>query len=558
MHIGLLKVKDKTIYIDNQNKLISYYYKDGKKQIISNNFVISVLKDLVTCHKKKFLYKKEYEVYLDEQTGYKHFYKDGKENYTKFFYENGYNAILYKENSNKFNIKNFTVNGIKICISITLFLAIFNIANNTLNKPNEIINTKIEYTQNKEITIDSSKFKDYILSSENLTKEDQQLLINEIFFEDLSKTKINEDRVSSIDEKMTNITINVDEKNKPSDNVLGWYIDLFPNIINVADGNDNDTKIHEFIHLVQEYSEYSYIKEASADLISSEYYKVNTIGYPEAVSRIKFLMELIGSESIWNLNFSGSTEEFESKIHEILFEEDAKQFLNLLKQNPANLTKEENKQLNSEIDNYLYKIYNILTNENNDLYELQTEMGLTFDNFYSNNTYFINSKTDNYSFRFSTIIPLEEAEQKNIVDISVAQKTYIKKEEIPKLESENKKVFADYNILNNNYQVISVFDENDEIIDYIVNMDYSEQYSISEAESLGFIQCKYWYYEYVPATKDTIGDYPLIITPKVDYDSLTVKEIYAFEPGYEENKKNLLITYEMKEPLIKQETKLSK
>ena len=76
MHIGLLKIKDKTIYIDNQNKLISYYYKDGKKQIISNNFVISVLKDLVTCHKKKFLYKKEYEVYLDEQTGYKHFYKD--------------------------------------------------------------------------------------------------------------------------------------------------------------------------------------------------------------------------------------------------------------------------------------------------------------------------------------------------------------------------------------------------------------------------------------------------------------------------------------------------
>ena len=36
MHIGLLKIKDKTIYIDNQNKLISYYYKDGKKKIISN------------------------------------------------------------------------------------------------------------------------------------------------------------------------------------------------------------------------------------------------------------------------------------------------------------------------------------------------------------------------------------------------------------------------------------------------------------------------------------------------------------------------------------------
>lgn len=556
MHIGLLKIKDKTIYIDNQNKLISYYYKDGKKQIISNNFVISVLKDLVTCHKKKFLYKKEYEVYLDEQTGYKHFYKDGKENYTKFFYENGYNAILYKENSNKFNIKNFTVNGIKICISITLFLAIFNIANNTLNNPNEITNTKIEYTQNKEITIDSSKFKDYILSSENLTKEDQQLLINEIFFEDLSKTKINEDRVSSIDEKMTNITINVDEKNKPSDNVLGWYIDLFPNIINVADGNDNDTKIHEFIHLIQEYSEYSYIKEACADLISSEYYNVESLEYSEAVSRIQFLMELIGPEPIWNLNFSGNTEEFESKIYEILPEEEAKIFLDLLKDSPANLTIEESKQQNDEIDSYLYKIYNILTNENNELNELQKETGLTFDRYYSNHTYFADSPDNDYSFCFSKIMPLEEVKQKNIVQTSVAQKTYITKEEASKLEIEGKKTFLEYAVLNNNYQVLSILEENGEIVDYVFNMNKSEQYSISEAESLGLIQCKYWYYEYISATNENIGEYPLIITPNPQYDYLTVREINVFEPEYEEGKNNILITYIANEPLIKNQTKI--
>ena len=556
MHIGLLKIKDKTIYIDNQNKLISYYYKDGKKQIISNNFVISVLKDLVTCHKKKFLYKKEYEVYLDEQTGYKHFYKDGKENYTKFFYENGYNAILYKENSNKFNIKNFTVNGIKICISITLFLAIFNIANNTLNNPNEITNTKIEYTQNKEITIDSSKFKDYILSSENLTKEDQQLLINEIFFEDLSKTKITEDRVSSIDEKMTNITINVDEQNKPTDNTLGWYNDLFPNIINVADGNDNDTKIHEFIHLIQEYSEYSYIKEACADLISSEYYNVESLEYSEAVSRIQFLMELIGPEPIWNLNFSGNTEEFESKIYEILPEEEAKIFLDLLKDSPANLTIEESKQQNDEIDSYLYKIYNILTNENNELNELQKETGLTFDRYYSNHTYFADSPNNDYSFCFSKIMPLEEVKQKNIVQTSVAQKTYITKEEASKLEIEGKKTFLEYAVLNNNYQILSILEENGEIVDYVFNMNKSEQYSISEAESLGLIQCKYWYYEYISATNENIGEYPLIITPNPQYDYLTVREINVFEPEYEEGKNNILITYIANEPLIKNQTKI--
>lgn len=556
MHIGILKIKNTILYIDNKNKIISYYYKNGQKQIVPNDLIVSVLKDLITCHKKKFLYKNEYEVYLDEKTGYKHFYKEGIENYIKFFYENGYNAILYKENNNKNDIKNFTIKGIKLCISITLFLAIFNTASNAINNQNKITNTKVEYTQNEKISIDSYKFQNYILSSENLTEEDKRLLINEKFFEDLSETKVTEDRVSSIDEKMTNITINVGEDGKPTDNSQGWYVDLFPNIINVVNGDDNDTKIHEFIHLIQDYSEYSYIREASADLISSEYYNVESMGYSEAVSRIQFLMELIGPEPIWNLNFSGSTDKFESKIYEILSIEDANEFLNLLKQNPSSLTQEENKQLNNEIDSYLYKIYNVLTNENNELNELQKETGLIFDSFYTDNTYFVDSLDNNYSFRFSKLMPLEEARQKNIIQTSVAKKTYTTKEEATRLESEGEKIFLEYTILNNNYQVISAFNENRELVDYVFNMDNTEQYSISEAESLGLIQCKYWYYEYVPVTNDNIGKFPLIVTPNTNYDSLTARKINVFEPGYEEGKNNILITYEAKEPLIKNKTKI--
>lgn len=556
MHIGILKIKNTILYIDNKNKIISYYYKNGQKQIVPNDLIVSVLKDLITCHKKKFLYKNEYEVYLDEKTGYKHFYKEGIENYIKFFYENGYNAILYKENNNKNDIKNFTIKGIKLCISITLFLAIFNTASNAINKPNEITNTKVEYTQNEKISIDSYKFQNYILSSENLTEEDKRLLINEKFFEDLGETKVTEDRVSSIDEKMTNITINVGEDDKPTDNSQGWYVDLYPNIINVVNDDDNDTKIHEFIHLIQGYSEYSYIREASADLISSEYYNVEIMGYSEAVSRIQFLMELIGPEPIWNLNFSGSTDEFESKIYEILSIEDANEFLNLLKQNPSSLTQEENKQLNNEIDSYLYKIYNVLTNENNELNELQKETGLIFDSFYTDNTYFVDSLDNNYSFRFSKLMPLEEARQKNIIQTSVAKKTYTTKEEATRLESEGEKIFLEYTILNNNYQVISAFNKNRELVDYVFNMDNTEQYSISEAESLGLIQCKYWYYEYVPVTNDNIGKFPLIVTPNTNYDSLTARKINVFEPGYEEGKNNILITYEAKEPLIKNKTKI--
>ena len=64
---------------------------------------------------------------------------------------------------------------------------------------------------------------------------------------------------------------------------------------------------------MQSFNEYSYIKEASASLISSEYYNVPNITYTEAVSRLQFLMELIGEETIWNLNFSGTTTDSKTK-----------------------------------------------------------------------------------------------------------------------------------------------------------------------------------------------------------------------------------------------------
>ena len=120
MHLGIIKINNTKIYIDKHKNLISYYYENGNKKIINNDLIILLIKELVTCHHKKFLYQDEYEVYLDEQTGYKHFYKDGKENYTIFFYENGYDAILYKENSKQSNFKTFTVKGKGVAGSFSL------------------------------------------------------------------------------------------------------------------------------------------------------------------------------------------------------------------------------------------------------------------------------------------------------------------------------------------------------------------------------------------------------------------------------------------------------
>ena len=556
MHLGIIKINNTKIYIDKHKNLISYYYENGNKKIINNDLIILLIKELVTCHHKKFLYQDEYEVYLDEQTGYKHFYKDGKENYTIFFYENGYDAILYKENSNQSNFKTFTVKGTKICISIILLLTVINgIKSNIVQNPEKIVSPQIEYTQENELTVDSSFFKDFILNSENLTKEEKQLLINNQFFKDLSETPITSSRKSSLEEKFNNITIKTGTEGRPSPNVLGWYIDLFPNTIHVVDENDNNTKIHEFIHLTQEFTEYSYIREACADLISLEYYGIeDSLTYNDAATRIQFLMELIGPEIIWNLNFNGDETSFENKIYELLPEESAIKLLQLFKQNPANITVEKNQEQNKEIDKYLYQIYNTLTNENNPLNTIQEETGITFDTFNSNQTYF-NHSNNEYSFSFSKIITLEEAKQKGLVNISVAEKTYISEENIEKLKSQAIPIFKEYEILNNNFQIMPSVDKNQEIIDMVYNINNDETYTLEEAEQKGYIECKYWYYKYIPANENTVSEYPLIITPTEKYEGLEIKEIYAFEPGYEEGNHNILITYVVSKPLINNQIK---
>ena len=556
MHLGIIKINNTKIYIDKHKNLISYYYENGNKKIINNDLIILLIKELVTCHHKKFLYQDEYEVYLDEQTGYKHFYKDGKENYTIFFYENGYDAILYKENSNQSNFKTFTVKGTKICISIILLLTVINgIKSNIVQNPEKIVSPQIEYTQENELTVDSSFFKDFILNSENLTKEEKQLLINNQFFKDLSETPITSSRKSSLEEKFNNITIKTGTEGRPSPNVLGWYIDLFPNTIHVVDENDNNTKIHEFIHLTQEFTEYSYIREACADLISLEYYGIeDSLTYNDAATRIQFLMELIGPEIIWNLNFNGDETSFENKIYELLPEESAIKLLQLFKQNPANITVEKYQEQNKEIDKYLYQIYNTLTNENNPLNTIQEETGITFDTFNSNQTYF-NHSNNEYSFSFSKIITLEEAKQKGLVNISVAEKTYISEENIEKLKSQEIPIFKEYEILNNNFQIMPSVDKNQEIIDMVYNINNDETYTLEEAEQKGYIECKYWYYKYIPANENTVSEYPLIITPTEKYEGLEIKEIYAFEPGYEEGKHNILITYVVSKPLVDNQIK---
>lgn len=509
MHLGTIRIKDNIIYIDIKNKeLYCYKQTKNKKIIISNEIIINLIKYIITCHKPKYLYQDEFEVYLDEETNFKHFYKNGKEDYLKFFYENGQSTILLnsKSNEDKYSTKSFIIKGVQICITflsaitfISSVSAIYKIQTTTkINAQTEITNN-IEYSIPEE-KIDTNFFKDFINNSPNLSKQEKQLLINNDLFDDLSETLMTNDRIFSLEVKMTNLDIIYGQEGKPADGVLGWYNPMISNQIHVIDEKDNQTTIHEFIHLLQDDNQYQYIREACATLISNEYYNSNQTAYNDAIIRTQFLMEIIGPDIIWDLNFSGSTREFEIAIKSLLPEKDAEELLELFTSSIGMLSQSKNYEINKKIDNYLLQMYKSLAPENTETLEFLTDISstnhLSSKGYLLNRNYFNKKNKENtinpFEYKFS--IPLDIALNQNMIDISytLTQKNYINPND-PSQISNDDIIHEEYIILNKNISEL-MFDENGN--QYFINYNTGEQYTVAEAQSLGLIETKYYQYKF--------------------------------------------------------------
>ena len=509
MHLGTIRIKDNIIYIDIKNKeLYCYKQTKNKKIIISNEIIINLIKYIITCHKPKYLYQDEFEVYLDEETNFKHFYKNGKEDYLKFFYENGQSTILLnsKSNEDKYSTKSFIIKGVQICITflsaitfISSVSAIYKIQTTTkINAQTEITNN-IEYSIPEE-KIDTNFFKDFINNSPNLSKQEKQLLVNNDLFDDLSETLMTNDRIFSLEVKMTNLDIIYGQEGKPADGVLGWYNPMISNQIHVIDEKDNQTTIHEFIHLLQDDNQYQYIREACATLISNEYYNSNQTAYNDAIIRTQFLMEIIGPDIIWDLNFSGSTREFEIAIKSLLPEKDAEELLELFTSSIGMLSQSKNYEINQKIDNYLLQMYKSLAPENTETLEFLTDISstnhLSSKGYLLNRNYFNEKNKENainpFEYKFS--IPLDIALNQNMIDISytLTQKNYINPND-PSQISNDDIIHEEYIILNKNISEL-MFDENGN--QYFINYNTGEQYTVAEAQSLGLIETKYYQYKF--------------------------------------------------------------
>ena len=351
---------------ENQEKIELCIVLENEKEarVLNQEEAEFLLKTILSS---KIEYQKSengFDIYIDE-FGNQRFYKNGLENYLMFYYNNGVSAVLSEiknDDSNgniKDKVKRFSITIGAFVFGVTLSaigIQVFQ-NHNEINKGiyylfDEDLNEKAEKSK---VKIDLNECKDLIYSSEFLSEEEKDYLYNEDLLIDVLAISDNS-RNFELREKLNNIKINKFSNEEDSKNA-GYYLCNKPNEIYLSEDMFVDKKAykrvltHEYIHLLQSNSNYSYIQEACAEIICSEYFNHEVDGYYDEVCNVKVLMELIGPNAILKCSLKNDATELENAIKQYLKPEDADKLLYLLS------SSSDNKE-SLDIQKLLEKMYN--------------------------------------------------------------------------------------------------------------------------------------------------------------------------------------------------------
>ena len=486
MLAGIIKEKDNNYYINlnNEDKTISIIHSNrNKTKCLTEEEAIYLLEKILSSnltYKEKY---NDYDVYLDEANN-KRYFKDGTEDFKMFFYNNGINYIKYKLFDKNNISKLFRINKEE-----TIFVIIIGIAAILLIP--EYRYKFIDSIYSNEITYDTAK--ELIMDSENLTIEDKIYLCNEDFLNDVINVS-NSNRNYSLREKLNNIKINnYEEEDKP--HTLGYYSSLEPNVIYmrediIPDNFDSykDTLSHEFVHLLQNESEYLYIHEASAELLSYEYYNDKVNSYEEEVLRLRVLMEIIGPQPILECNFSENDSSFEKAIKEYLEEDDAKRLLELFKSCSDDFYDQEKEtKINNEVDSLLSTMYFNKYNKdiNND--EL---IKAIYKNNYSIKRYYFNQNKEGFSEEITLNRKNIELDKISIDEVINSDKVkeytytdtkYLTEEEYNKITMEELTTYDTMSVVYKPLNVITIEIDKDNKTMYTANgINYTQEEALKE------------------------------------------------------------------------------
>ena len=359
---------------------------------------VSLLKEIINFFKisndsKKLFNYKGFEVYIDNKTKFKHFFKDGQENFDLFFEYNGQDAILYDGKSKKNSkLKRFFLYGAIILISPfflkELFWSIKTKAENNFFY-NRYINQATyispdeshiaQYNYNFNIDIDENIVDKIInkINASNITEEEKKLLTNKDLLNNIIKYYDKTAIYDLFSFKLNKLTIQ--NINYSNESLEGSYLIRTPNILYINKNTENRNHIitHEYIHLLQNSNnKYTYLLEATAErfaLESNNIFIDNTHIYYESVQTLKLLIDIIGPEPILKSVFGRNDTMLEQILEQNLEKNDYFKLIEFLKERPEDIVMEEIKI--REILKQLYKnIYNQdISKDPNIMYDITFE-----------------------------------------------------------------------------------------------------------------------------------------------------------------------------------------
>ena len=344
--MNFLKIKSESGYYNFYSNDNTYYvtHTNTKRTRTLDEEEVNALLTYVFSSDMTYSHdENNYQIYIDEMNN-KRYFRNGKEDLIKFIFNNGTSAIYASSNKKEMayeDVGKMITLKVKKDI-ITMLLVVSETAamfTGSLAFNNELMRSD-PYLQ-----VGSSELMDLIEKTSDIPEEQKNYFKNDTFIRDMIRLA-SYSRSEELRQRLKNFGIvyfDDDELNNPQyDNITGYYEFLLTsNKIHLRDEEYFDwAAAHEFVHLFQCNTQYNYIIEPCAEMMSHEYFERDQrYTYAEDVRNLSLLMEVIGPKPILECCFADIDTSLENAIGEYLDENDKNELLKELRVKTKNADK---------------------------------------------------------------------------------------------------------------------------------------------------------------------------------------------------------------------------
>ena len=286
----------------------------------------------------------DYQIYIDEMNN-KRYFRNGKEDFIKFIYNNGISAVYASSNK---KVMTYDKVGKMITLKIKKdIITMLLIATETaaMFTGSLALSEAIKY--DPYTPVETTELLNLIEKTSDLPEEQKEYFENDAFIEDMVRLA-RYSRSEELRHRLRNFGIiyfdDYELNSSDYDDIGGYYEFLYTgNKIHLRSEEYFDwAAAHEYVHLFQCNTQYNYIIEPCAEMMAHEYFERDPgYAYAEDIRNLALLMEVIGPNPILKCCFAGIDTSFEDAIGEYLDENDKNELLKELRVTTKKADKEK-------------------------------------------------------------------------------------------------------------------------------------------------------------------------------------------------------------------------